>query len=52
MMKEGFKITSIVLFDSKQVKYYVNGINLDKFKEDISKYKAVVTFNGNRFDLV
>lgn len=46
-----FKITSIVLFDGYSIKYYLNGYNLHQFKQDIRSYKAVVTFNGNRFDL-
>ena len=51
MIGDKFKITSIVLFDGYSIKYYLNGFNLDQFKEDIRSYRAVVTFNGNRFDL-
>jgi uncharacterized protein YprB with RNaseH-like and TPR domain len=51
MIGDKFKITSIVLFDGYSIKYYINGFNLEQFKEDIRSYQAVVTFNGNRFDL-
>lgn len=51
LVKDRFKITSIVLFDGYSIKYYIDGFNLHQFKEDIRKYKAVVTFNGNRFDM-
>lgn len=51
MIGNKFKITSIVLFDGYSIKYYINGFNLERFKEDIGNFKAVVTFNGNRFDL-
>lgn len=39
------------MFDGKTVRTYVNGVNLDQFKEDVRQYKAVITFNGSRFDL-
>ncbi len=52
----GFKsgnnyITTIALYDGKEVKYYVYGKNLKKFKQDIKNYDLIVTYNGDLFDL-
>lgn len=44
-------ITTIALYDGSSVYYYVNGQNLDDFKEDIKKYKVIVTYNGRCFDV-
>ena len=44
-------ITTIALYDGKTIKYYVNGQNLDDFKNDIQKYKVIITYNGKTFDL-
>jgi len=44
-------ITTIALYDGKEIKHYVNGINLSDFKNDIKKYKLLVTYNGTNFDL-
>ncbi len=45
------KITTIALYDGENIKHYVNGINLDEFKEDIFDYKVIVTYNGKTFDV-
>lgn len=44
-------ITTIAIYDGTQIKYYVNGKNLDDFKTDIFKYKLLVTYNGKCFDV-
>lgn len=44
-------ITTIALYDGDQIKYYVNGRNLDDFVKDIQQYDLVVTYNGKTFDL-
>ena len=44
------EITTIALYDGDEVRTYVNGRNLDAFKEDILDYKVLVTFNGKCFD--
>ena len=44
-------ITTIALYDGSSVFTYVQGYNLDQFKEDILKYKMIVTYNGKCFDL-
>ena len=44
-------ITTIALYDGKEIKTYVYGQNLNDFKRDIKKYKIVVTYNGKCFDV-
>ncbi|MBU2445322.1 MAG: ribonuclease H-like domain-containing protein [Bacteroidetes bacterium] len=45
------KITTIATYDGNEIKYYVNGRNLDDFIEDINKYSLIVTYNGKCFDV-
>lgn len=44
-------ITTIALYDGKQIRHYVNGINLDDFVRDITGYDLIITYNGKRFDI-
>lgn len=44
-------ITTIALYDGRQIHWYVNGLNLDRFPEDIKCYDMVVTYNGKSFDI-
>jgi len=44
-------ITTIALYDGFNIKYYVNGINLDKFENDIENYSVIITYNGKTFDV-
>ena len=44
-------ITVVGIYDGKEAKTYVRGINLDEIMEEFSKYKLLVSFNGARFDL-
>lgn len=44
-------ITTIALYDGKHIKYYVNGQNLDQFRDDILNYQLIVSFNGKTFDV-
>ncbi len=45
------KITVIGIFDGKETKTYIRGINLQEAPAELAKYKQLVTFNGARFDL-
>ncbi len=45
------EITTIALYDGKSIFTYIQGQNLDEFKEDIQKYKVLVTYNGRCFDV-
>jgi hypothetical protein len=43
-------ITTIALYDGRNIAYYVNGQNLHEFKQDIQRYKVIVSYNGKCFD--
>ncbi len=44
-------ITTIATYDGNEIKYYVNGKNLDDFIIDVFKYKILITYNGKSFDI-
>lgn len=44
-------VTTIAFYDGKQVRYYVHGVNLNEFANDIAPYKLLVTYNGKCFDI-
>ena len=43
-------ITTIVLYDGRQLRHYVHGINMDAFPNDVARYKVLVSYNGKSFD--
>ena len=45
------QITTIAVYDGCSIFTYVQGQNLDQFKDDIQKYKVLVTYNGKCFDV-
>ncbi|MDW7727637.1 MAG: ribonuclease H-like domain-containing protein [Candidatus Methanoperedens sp.] len=45
------EITIIGIYDGKEAKMFIKGINLADAVDELSKYKQLVTFNGARFDL-
>jgi uncharacterized protein YprB with RNaseH-like and TPR domain len=47
----GDYITTIVVYDGRNIHYYIHGRNMDDFASDITKYALVVTYNGSSFDL-
>ena len=44
-------ITTIALYDGHDLKWYVQGQNLDDFPHDIERYRLLITYNGSRFDV-
>ncbi len=44
-------VTTVSVYDGRQLKCYVHGINLHEFPADIQKYKVLITFNGRTFDV-
>jgi len=44
-------ITTIALYDGRDIFWYINGRNLDDFATDIQKYQVLVTYNGKTFDI-
>jgi hypothetical protein len=47
----GNAITTIVLYDGRSVRYYINGENLNQFPTDLKDYALLVTYNGKTFDV-
>ncbi len=45
------EVTTIALYDGREVFTYVNGKNLEKFVTDILKYQVIVSYNGKSFDV-
>lgn len=44
-------ITTIALYDGKQVRTYVQGHNLHRFEDDVQSFRVLVTYNGKAFDI-
>ena len=44
-------ITTIALFDGKNVSCYIQGHNMDAFVGDIMQYNLIITYNGKCFDI-
>lgn len=44
-------ITVVGVFDGKNARTYVKGIDLEEIVEELPQYKTLITFNGARFDL-
>lgn len=45
------KISTIALYDGKNIKHYINGINLFDFVADANHYKMFISYNGKTFDV-
>jgi uncharacterized protein len=50
-LNDADQITTIAVYDGESIFTYVQGQNLNRFKEDIKKYSVIVTFNGKCFDV-
>jgi len=44
-------LTTVALYNGRDVSYYVKDQNLHRFRDDIAAYKLVVTYNGKCFDV-
>lgn len=44
-------VTTIALYDGREIRTYVHGDNLWEFAQDITGYKLLITYNGRCFDL-
>ncbi|MCL2863786.1 MAG: ribonuclease H-like domain-containing protein [Methanimicrococcus sp.] len=44
-------ITVVGIYNRKEARTYVRGIDLDEIAGELAKYKMLITFNGARFDL-
>ncbi|MBM9606180.1 ribonuclease H-like domain-containing protein [Desulfopila inferna] len=50
-LHDSAEITTIALYDGRDVFHYVNGRNLHDFVEDVSRYDVLVSYNGKSFDV-
>jgi len=48
---ENDAISTIAMYDGKEIYWYINGENLEDFKNDIKNYKLIITYNGKQFDV-
>jgi uncharacterized protein YprB with RNaseH-like and TPR domain len=44
-------ITIIGIYNGRETRTYIKGVNLEEAPEELARYKQLVTFNGARFDL-
>jgi uncharacterized protein YprB with RNaseH-like and TPR domain len=44
-------ITTIALYAGSEIKWYVQGQNLDDFPRDIERYSLLISYNGSCFDV-
>jgi hypothetical protein len=51
LSKQYHDVTVIGLYDGAQSRVFVNGKDMDDFKEAIKEYQAIVTYNGSCFDI-
>jgi hypothetical protein len=47
----GDYITAIALYDGTALRHYVHDDNLADFREDVGRYRLLVTYNGKQFDV-
>ena len=45
------QITTIALYNGRDIKYFVQGKNLDAFLDEVQRYKVLITYNGRSFDI-
>ena len=45
------ELTTIALYDGAEIKYYINGRNLEGFLDEIWDYNVLVSYNGKSFDI-
>jgi uncharacterized protein YprB with RNaseH-like and TPR domain len=45
------EITTIALYDGREIRHYTSGENLRQFPADVRRYKLLVTYNGKSFDI-
>lgn len=51
LYREFDEITTIVLYDGRTIRYYVNDKNLEEFPSDVLNYSLLVTYSGKCFDI-
>lgn len=44
-------ITTIAIYNGEDIKYFVQGKNMDDFLKELQRYKILITYNGRSFDI-
>lgn len=47
----GEEITVVGIYDGRQVRSFVRGINMKDLEKDLARYSLIATYNGARFDI-
>ena len=50
-LDDSAEITTIALYDGRDIYTFINGRNLDAFVDVINKYQVIVSYNGKSFDI-
>ncbi|MDK9706533.1 MAG: ribonuclease H-like domain-containing protein [Desulforhopalus sp.] len=50
-LEDSAEITTIALYDGREVLTFINGRNLDDFVHAVGRYQVLVTYNGKGFDI-
>jgi uncharacterized protein YprB with RNaseH-like and TPR domain len=50
-LAESSEITTIAVYDGREIHVFVNGRNLEQFPEFIEPFRVLVTYNGRTFDI-
>jgi hypothetical protein len=50
-LAEDAEITTIAVYDGRQIYVFINGRNLDEFPDFIEPFQVLVTYNGKSFDI-
>jgi len=45
------QITTIAIYNGQQIKYFIQGENLQYFPDELKKYSVLITYNGRSFDI-
>ena len=45
------RITAVALYDGRNLRSFVDGQNLDEFRNALGEYEVIVTYNGKCFDV-
>lgn len=51
LVDRGDYVTTVALYDGKEVREYIYGRNLDDFMDDLNSHDLLVTYNGKCFDI-
>lgn len=51
LVDQGDYVTTVAVYDGREVREYIHGRNLDQFMDDLNSHDLLVTYNGKCFDI-